>query len=155
MSYVNSNGNLTFGSGDTDFSESVSEFLSDQPRIAAHWDDLSPNNGGLVSVSQDSDSMTVTFDGVPEFISTGANTFSVTMTCSSGDVSVAYGALSSSDGLAGVTEGGGAADPGETDLSAGRSLFRSGHDLRGRSVDSTTTSTTRRWTTTVRSAVFA
>jgi hypothetical protein len=116
--FVNSNGNLTFGSGDTDFSESVSEFLSDQPRIAPLWDDLSPNNGGLVIVGGDSSSLTVTFDGVPEFVSTGSNTFSVTMDAD-GSVDIQYGPVSATDGLVGVTEGGGAADPGQTDLSAG------------------------------------
>ncbi len=116
--YVNSNGNLTFGSGDTDFTESVGEFLNDQPRIAPLWDDLSPNNGGQVSVEFGSGSATVIFENVPEFISTGANTFSVTLNVD-GSYQIDYGALSASDGLAGTTEGGGAADPGETDLSAG------------------------------------
>lgn len=116
--FVNSNGNLTFGSGDSDFSESVSELLNDQPRIAALWDDLSPNNGGSVSVSFGTGSVTVNFVDVPEFISTGANTFSVTLS-SDGSVDVDYGACSALDGIVGVTEGGGAANPGETDLSAG------------------------------------
>lgn len=116
--FVNSNGNLTFGSGDTDFTESVAEFLSDQPRIAPLWDDLSPNNGGSVSVEFGPGSATVIFDAVPEFFTTGANTFMVTMR-DDGSYTIAYGAISSLDGLAGSTEGGGAADPGETDLSAG------------------------------------
>lgn len=115
--FVNSNGNLTFGSGDSDFSESVTELRSDQRRIAALWDDLSPNNGGTVLVEQDAGSWTVIFDGVPEFISTGSNSFAVTL-YPDGTIDVAYGAISALDGIAGVTEGGGAADPGESDLSS-------------------------------------
>ena len=116
--FVNSNGNLTFGSGDTDFSETVPELLSDQPRIAPLWDDLSPNNGGSVTVEQSASAWSVTFDGVPEFSSTGANTFTVTLHAD-GAIDIDYGAVSALDGLAGITEGGGAADPGESDLSAG------------------------------------
>lgn len=116
--FVNSNGNLTFGSGDTDFSESVAEFLNDQPRIAPLWDDLSPNNGGQVLFTSGPGSATVIFDAVPEFPSTGANTFMVTVR-DDGSYTVEYGVVSATDGLTGTTQGGGAADPGETDLSAG------------------------------------
>ncbi|MDH3815101.1 MAG: hypothetical protein OEV48_11480 [Acidobacteriota bacterium] len=116
--YVNSNGNLTFGSGDTDFSESVSELLSGQPRIAPLWVDLSPNNGGQVVVEYGSGSATVSFIGVPEFFSTGSNTFSVTM-YDDGTYEINFGAVSATDGITGTTEGNGAADPGPTDLSAG------------------------------------
>jgi hypothetical protein len=115
--FVGSNGYVTFGSGDTDFSESVSELLSDQPRIAALWDDLSPNNGGIVMVESDTGSWSVSFVGVPEFISTGANSFTITL-FPDGTVGVDYGSLTALDGIAGVTEGGGAANPGESDLSS-------------------------------------
>lgn len=116
--FVNSNGNLTFGSGDSDFSESVAEFLNDQPRIAMHWDDLSPNNGGMVVAELNAASATIAFMGVPEFSNTGSNTFAVSL-FDDGRIQVAYGALSSTDGLAGVSPGGGAANPGASDLSAG------------------------------------
>lgn len=116
--FVNSNGNLTFGSGDTDFTESVAELLSRQPRIAPLWDDLSPNAGGTVSVGFGAGTVTVNFVNVPEFPATGANTFSVTLHAD-GTVGIEYGAVSALDGIVGVTQGGGAADPGETDLSAG------------------------------------
>ncbi|RMH22522.1 MAG: hypothetical protein D6696_02975 [Acidobacteria bacterium] len=117
--FVNSNGNLTFGSGDADFSESVSELLNDQPRIAALWDDLSPNNGGQVIASRASGSFSVAFVDVPEFFSTGANNFTVTLTCADGSIDVAYGSVTANDGIAGVSPGGGASDPGESDLSSG------------------------------------
>lgn len=119
--FVNSNGNLTFGAGDTDFSESVAELLAKQLRIVALWDDLSPNNGGVVIAEGDSSSMTVRFVRVPEFPATGSNTFAVTMR-SDGSVEIVYGTVTALDGLVGVTPGGGAANPGETDLSAATSL---------------------------------
>lgn len=119
--FVNSNGSLTFGSGDTDFTESVGEFLNDQPRIAALWDDLRPPSGGLVIATEESNSLTIEFIGVPEFFSTGSNTFSVTLD-SSGVVTIEYGAVSANDALVGITEGNGATDPGETDLSAALSF---------------------------------
>lgn len=122
--FVNSNGNLTFGGGDTDFSESESEFLNELPRIAALWDDLSPNQGGLVKVEQDASSWTVTFDGVPEFFAATTNTFSVTLSAS-GAISVSYDGIASVDSVVGITEGGGAA-AGQTDLSAGGPYSNSG-----------------------------
>jgi hypothetical protein len=119
--FVNSNGNLTFGAGNTDYSQSVSEFLSGPPRIAPLWDDLRPPSGGTISVEWEADSMTVKYDDIPEFFSTGANTFWVTMSAN-GDVTITYGTTNGNDGIVGVTEGGGATDPGETDLSAAGSL---------------------------------
>jgi hypothetical protein len=115
--FVNSNGNLTFGAGDADFSESVPEFLAGPPRIAPRWDDLDATEG-LVIASPDShdDKMTIHFVSVPEFFSTSPNYFSVELD-EDGDAEIDYLATNRTDGLAGVTEGGGAADPGETDLS--------------------------------------
>ncbi|MGH9869784.1 MAG: hypothetical protein ACREAA_16685 [Candidatus Polarisedimenticolia bacterium] len=123
--FVNSNGNLTFGSGDTDLSESVAEFLNDQPRIAALWDDLNPGAAGTVIASQTAGTWTVEFQGVPEFLSTVGNTFSVTLT-STGGIELTYGDTANNDGLVGITPGGGAANPGQTDLSAAGTLPATG-----------------------------
>jgi len=123
--FVNSNGNLTFGSGDIDFSETVAEFLNDQPRIAPLWDDLNPSTGGSVVVSQTAGSWTVSFQGVPQFGSAIGNTFSVTLTAAGG-IELAYGDTANNDGLVGVTPGGGAANPGETNLSAAGALSATG-----------------------------
>ena len=119
--FVNSNGNLTFGAGDTDFSESVSELLSGPPRIAPLWDDLSPNQGGLVYACQDSGGAVITFQDVPEFFASTGNSFEVTLD-PRGDIYVSYGEINAADGIAGVSEGNSAADPGPTDLSEATSL---------------------------------
>ncbi|RMH22520.1 MAG: hypothetical protein D6696_02965, partial [Acidobacteria bacterium] len=83
--FVNSNGSLTFGSGDADFTESTGEMLSGPPRIAGLWDDLSPNNGGTVFFDETAETFTVNFVDVPEFFNFGANTFSITLHDNSDD----------------------------------------------------------------------
>lgn len=122
---VNSNGNLTFGASDFDFSESVGEFLNGPPRIAPLWDDLNPSAGGMIVVSQTASTWKVEFQNVPEFASSVGNTFSVTLHAS-GAIDLAYGTTNHNDGLVGVTPGGGVANPGETDLSTAGSLSATG-----------------------------
>ena len=51
--WVNANGSLSFGAPSFDFSATAGEFLTQAPRIAAFWADLSPNLGGQVTYSLD------------------------------------------------------------------------------------------------------
>lgn len=122
--WVNDNGYLMFGTQPPAFSFSpdVAEFLGDAPRIAAVWDDFDTGAGGQVSVSSDANSVTVAYEGVPQWLEGDSNTFAITM-FADGSYRITYGALSTPDGLVGTTEGGGAADPGETDLSAALQPF--------------------------------
>ncbi|WP_331155552.1 hypothetical protein [Steroidobacter sp.] len=122
--FVNSNGNLTFGAGSTDYSESVGELLSGPPRIAALWDDLSPQEGE-VYVEADAASWTVSFVNVPQFILGDSNSFSITLSADGG-VAVAYDDVAALDAVVGITEGSGATNPGETDLSANAPLSVTG-----------------------------
>ncbi|HEX5716613.1 MAG TPA: hypothetical protein VF179_10670 [Thermoanaerobaculia bacterium] len=117
--FVNSNGNLTFGAGSTDFSETVPEFLAGPARIAPRWDDLDAGDG-LIIASPGAGSLTFHFVSVPEFATTSPNYFSVELD-QAGGIGMDYFATSRTDGITGITQGLGAADPGETDLSADNS----------------------------------
>ena len=114
--FVGSNGFLTFGSGDTDFTESVTELLNFEPRIAPWWDDLNPGAGGSITAMPDGADFLVRWNNVPEFAFGNSNSFSVRLR-SDGSYTVEYGNVDAIDGIAGRSEGGGATDPGETDLS--------------------------------------
>jgi hypothetical protein len=116
--FVNGNGNLTFGAGNTDFSESVAELLSGPPRIAPLWDDLNSDAGGQVTAEWSAGQLTVSFNNVPEYFATGSNTFSVTLHAT-GQYTVSYGAVSALDALAGASKGTGSPNPGESNLSTG------------------------------------
>ena len=122
--FVNANGNLTFGAGDGDFSESVTEFLGGAPRIAPMWDDLFPLSG-LVLAEEKNKTLNIHFISVPEFFADSPNYFTVTLD-KKGEVNVDYGPTSRSDSIVGVTQGGGAADPGPTNLSNANHLSAAG-----------------------------
>ena len=115
--YVNSNGNITFGVGDGDFTESVSEFLDTPPRIGGIWDDLNPAAGGTVDATGDASQMVVTWSGVPEFPAIGSNNFSITLR-SNGSITIDFDSMTLSDGIVGISDGLTGPDPGETDFSA-------------------------------------
>ena len=129
--FINANGSITFGSNSAAFSESTLAHLNGPPRIAGLWDDLNSAAGGSVIFEETGSSVTVRWQGVPEFPATGANTFSITINKKNqlgehfGPVvgnpfSITYGAMSAADGLSGYSCGG-ALTSGfeqESDLSA-------------------------------------
>jgi hypothetical protein len=114
--FVNSNGNLTFGAGNGDFTETVPELLAGAPRIAPLWDDLDARRG-IVVAERGPQRLSVHFVSVPEFGSDAGNYFSVHLLPLS-LFALEYGATARSDSLVGFTPGNGATDPGESDLSA-------------------------------------
>ena len=113
--FVNGNGNLTFGAADADFTESVAELLAGPPRIAPLWDDLFAPLGLVIAEEKDR-ALHIHFVSVPEFVAAGTNYFSVTLD-HRGEITMNYGATNRSDAIVGVTQGGGAADPGPIDIS--------------------------------------
>jgi len=115
--WVNSNGSITFGAGDPDWTESVGEFLDAPPRIGGVWDDLNPQQGGTVDATGDATQMVVSWIGVPEFFDTGSNNFDITIR-SDGTISINFGAMTLTDGIVGISDGLLGPDPGETDFSA-------------------------------------
>lgn len=113
--FINSNGNITFGGPDFDFSESIGEFENGSPRVAALWDDLDAT-GALVLANTDfATELSIEFVDVPEFGGVGANNFTVTL-FSNGDVEIDYGSMTAADGIVGAAEGGGQGSTA-TDLS--------------------------------------
>jgi hypothetical protein len=113
--FVNGNGNLTFGTGNTDFSESVAELLSGPPRIAPLWDDLNADGGGQVTAEWAAGQLTISYVNVPEYFAAGSNSFTVTLHAT-GQYTVSYGAVSALDALAGSSKGTGSPNPGESNL---------------------------------------
>jgi hypothetical protein len=131
--FVNSNGSITFGRPDRAFFGAAAQMLAGPPRVAPLWTDLNPAAGGIVTFDESADSFTASWDAVPEFPATGANSFRVTLHRKRGlfgwlfgrtdignTITVEYGELSAVRGVAGYSCGGGVASgfEDETDLSA-------------------------------------
>ena len=101
--FVNSNGNITFGVGDTDYTESLEEHF-DLPRLSALFDDLNPNSGGTVSYRQFANRIVVTWQNVPEYSATGSNTFQVELYFD-GTITFSYLGVTSADSIVGLSAG--------------------------------------------------
>jgi Bacterial pre-peptidase C-terminal domain len=130
--FVNANGTLSFGAPNASFAESEAGFLAGPAQIAGAWDDLTPVAAGArVFFTENPWEFTVTFDAVPErgansFTGIGSNTFSITLKRLLSQIEIAYGGLTMSDGLAGVSCGGAIASGFEQpiDLSERADRFR-------------------------------
>ncbi len=117
---VNSDGNITFGGGDSDSSpRDLARFLEGLPRIAGLFTDLDVTAAGTITSALEGDALTFRWEGVPEFgaplSSPNRNTFSITL-FSNGNIRLHYEGFSvTPDGadpllaVVGVTPGAGAA----------------------------------------------
>ncbi|MDI6774942.1 MAG: M4 family metallopeptidase, partial [Verrucomicrobiota bacterium] len=115
--FVGANGYITLGTGDTAFIESLNAHFA-LPRVAALFDDLNPEAGGQVSWKQWTDRVAVTWLNVPEFVQAGSNSFQIELFFD-GRIRITWLDLAATDGLAGLSRGGGTPlDFVETDLSA-------------------------------------
>ena len=110
---VNSNGSVTFGPGDPDFSPTTVEFITGASRLAGMWTDLSPDQGGSVSVTSTAGgALSVSFLNVPQFQNPAAtSSFTLNFDSASGGCSISYQGSSSHtlDTLVGLNPG-----PGST-----------------------------------------
>ncbi len=115
--YAGSNGYLTFGSGDTQYAESVAAHYT-LPRISALFDDLDFSAGGTLTYRQLGDRVAVTWQNVPEYATTNSNSFQIQMFFD-GRITITILSIVATDGLIGVSPGGGVpANFVETDFSA-------------------------------------
>ena len=115
--YVGSNGYITFGSGDTDYEESLGDHFN-RPRISALFDDLAPHTGGTISWKQLADRAVVTYENVPEYGTSNSNTFQIEMFFA-GKITISWLRIDVNDCIAGLSEGHGLpSDFTQTDISS-------------------------------------
>lgn len=104
--YVNSDGNVTFGEGDTATTErNVARLLTGPPRVAPFLADLDPSAGGGVFVHAASDQYTVTWCGVRGFESPRVTTVQTTL-LPDGAVEMKFGStITLPDAVVGISPG--------------------------------------------------
>ena len=108
--FVNSDGNLTFGQGDTATNpRTVARFLAGRPRIGMLFADLDPATGGTVSHHRvdhaGEDAVVITYTSVPGWNTDAANSVSVELTAS-GRITIEFGDVAVSGAVVGVSKGG-------------------------------------------------
>jgi hypothetical protein len=117
--FVCSNGMISFGVGNTDFTPTQAEAESGPPRIMVPWYDFSPNLGGTISIADSGTGPVVTFTNVPVFgMPAAANNFSVALDPTTGNITetIPVGGFTANSTtappfIAGVTKGAGNTAP--------------------------------------------
>ena len=113
--FPSSNGYLTFGAGDDDFTVDLAEFLGTLPRIAAFWNDLDTTGptdtiDDEVRFFSSSSKLVVTYQNIQLFTADGpsgtTNTFQFVL-LDDGTIKISYDGMTDRDeySLAGVTPG--------------------------------------------------
>ncbi len=118
--YVNSNGNISFGSANTAWSPNLGGTTT--PVIAPFWADVNINAGGEIYWDLDpaNGTVTITWDGVAPYGSSGANSFQLVLT-STGDGG--FEAEFIYEDIQWTSSTGGAANTGFTDGGANDTFF--------------------------------
>jgi uncharacterized protein (TIGR03437 family) len=128
--FVNSDGNLTFGTGDVDISaRSLGRLNSGPPRIAPLFADLDPTaTGDGVNVFRSATRFTVTWRNVREYNDSGfgpPQTFQVTLT-PDGTITFVWTQVSTATSIVGISPGGLTGSSALVSLSAGSDRTFSG-----------------------------
>ncbi len=122
--FINSNGNITFDTGDSE-PPNLDNLMSGPPRIAAFFADLDPESAGSIVTRQTKDFATITWFKVPEFFSHdqfayGENTFQIIL-YPSGRIDLVYARdLTATQALVGIIPGYGKSTLRLVDFSRGR-----------------------------------
>lgn len=125
--FVGANGYVTFGQGDTEFSESL-DALCNIPRIAPLFDDFNPEQGGAVKAEfrKLPPRLIVTWDGVPEFFDSGSNTLQLILFLGTNKYHISFNGLTTEDGITGLCEGW---PPSQVDISGSSTVKGSTHGI--------------------------
>jgi hypothetical protein len=104
--FVNSDGNLTFGAGESASTDrSLGRMLSGPPRIAPLFADFDPSVGGSVTTQAEGDAFRVSWTDVPQYGKTDRNSFQLTL-FRDGRIQLSYGTLGAGiEGVAGIAPG--------------------------------------------------
>ncbi|MHC4658422.1 MAG: S8 family serine peptidase [Planctomycetota bacterium] len=103
--YIGSNGYITFGEGDTEYSASLENHFN-MPRISAMFTDLDPPDDERISYKQLADRVVVTFESVPLYgDKTSTNSFQIEMFLRDGRIRVTWVELAQAAFVAGLSEG--------------------------------------------------
>jgi hypothetical protein len=104
--YIGSNGYVTFGAGDDDWSATLQEHFDGPPRFAAFWADLDPTASGRVSYQQLVDRFLITWHSIPGVSTSNSVTVQVHFFFD-GKIVAAWGDMMLSSGLVGLSDGSG------------------------------------------------